>query len=640
MRNNFFQGNAAQKMAIRHYDGPAMVLAGPGSGKTFVIVQRLKYLIEEKSVDPSSILVITFTKAAAIEMQSRFLNITDSSYPEVNFGTFHSVFYQIIRWSDSHNKKMNIASESFKQKIVSDILNSFAENDRSLKDEIEMSEEIIKDLLSEISRIKNSGLTCDDCDKSYVFSKYFKSIFDRYSNMLKEFDKIDFDDMICNCLKLLQDDEDFLKKCRDRYKYILIDEYQDINKVQFQVIEKLLDHNKNLFVVGDDDQSIYGFRGSDPEIMLSFNECFKEYDPHIIKLEINYRCGKKIIENSVKLINENKNRYRKNVVASENNHDGKIIPLIYSSKEKESKAILHFLDYNKTILSDIAIICRTNSTCLHLAGILKEHGIPTNLDRVSKSFLEDEGVLLIYNYLCFAHLGSKREHFYKIMNKPLRYISRESALKEIISEADVLRYYNGNKSMTEAIKKFFKHINMISHMRSALALKYIRKEIGIDKIYPKSIDAMDKLCSLALEYKDVKSFLKKLEKDFKDLEDKNIKASNVKGDCVKLMTMHGSKGLEFKIVWLPGLNEGVIPSRGATTVAQTEEERRMLYVAMTRAKEALIMSYLSGTKENPMLPSRFLRPVKNLWNEKYGYSSPSKPSSGSSIISSNSTSSR
>ena len=639
MRNNLPKGNAAQLMAINHVDGPAMVLAGPGSGKTFVIVERLRCLIEEHKIEPSSILVITFTKAAALEMQYRFLKITDCSYPEVNFGTFHSCFYQIIRWANS-KRKIDIASENFKYKLISDILHSLSVSDNRIKAELELGDDIVRDVISEISRIKNSGLSAADCDKSFAFSSSFHLIIKKYSALMNEFNKIDFDDMILMCRDSLLNDGELLRKCREKYRFFLVDEYQDINKMQFDVLSLLCGDENNLFVVGDDDQSIYGFRGSDPGLMLGFNDFYaaKNIQPKIINLNINYRCGKRILDCSKLVIEQNTERFKKEIHADKKSIDGKILPLIYSSKEKECEALKRFLLANMDDLSEIAIICRTNAQCGQYAAFLKKNGIKTNLDDRKMAFYECEGVRILLSYLSFAYLGHKREDYLKIINKPLRFITRETATKETVSEGDVLRFYTGNLKMQRTASMFFKQINMISHLRPGLAVRYLRKDIGIDKLYQKDMDKLDELEKVAREYVDVKKLLKDLNALIDESFENKKKTSKKCERTVNIITMHGSKGLEYKAVWIPSINEGIIPSRSALTKKQIEEERRMLYVAMTRAKQALIMSYLAGTKENPMLPSRFLRPIKSLWEENY--SSPSKPSSGSSTSSSNSTSSR
>ena len=479
----------------------------------------------------------------------------------------------------------------------------------------------------------------DDCNSCFAFSKHFKEIFEKYKRALKEFEKIDFDDMILLCYELLCNDETLLDLCRKKFRFILIDEYQDINLMQYKVIELLIGKEKNLFIVGDDDQSIYGFRGSEPRFMLEFADSFKDDDPKTYNLNINYRCGSDILNSALLVIGENKERLLKDLKADGSNGTGCLVPLKFTTKENQYNSIKTFLLRQKDNLSNISIICRTNSECLSIAAMLKEEKIPTNLDECSKSFLESESVMVLINYLKFSSVEKRREFFYKIMNKPLRYISREAVPTEIVNEMAVKRFYKSNKRMLEEVNKLFSQINMISHMRPSLSVRYIRKEIGIDRAFPKEKEQLDEFEKLARNYEDTKSLLNEMEKRMGEkVDEKGAKKRN-NGNFVKLLTMHGSKGLEFDMVWIPDLNEGIIPSRGAATESQIEEERRMLYVAMTRAKQALMVSFVTGTKENAMLPSRFLRPIRSKWTLKYG-DQPSSPSSGRSTSSSNSTSSR
>jgi DNA helicase-2/ATP-dependent DNA helicase PcrA len=315
--------NAAQQQAVMHAKGPAMVLAGPGSGKTTVITERLRYLIEQKAVDPASILVITFTKASAIEMQIRFLKLSDNSYPQVLFGTFHSVFYQIIRDSISNkNTGLLIADIKFQTEIIRDILSELKAHGKITRQEYDEGCENIPDILSEISRIKNLDIDPEQAGMSIPLAGVFPDIFTSYGKKLREFGRIDFDDMIVRCLNLLTQNASILKKWQQRFRFILIDEYQDINPVQSKIVDLLLGEEKNLFAVGDDDQSIYGFRGSDPAIMLAFNEKFASCGGRVINLDINYRSGSEILNASKLVIAENKKRLDKNLAAFEGNKKG------------------------------------------------------------------------------------------------------------------------------------------------------------------------------------------------------------------------------------------------------------------------------------------------------------------------------
>lgn len=640
-QSNDISGNATQIMAITHREGPAIVLAGPGSGKTFVIVQRVRYLIEQAKVEPSSILVITFTKAAAIEMQYRFMKLTDSSYPDVSFGTFHSVFYQIIKSSRScRNSKIEIATSKFKTEIISDILSGLCKKGIINNDDYDTSLDMIPDILSEISRIKNTGDDFKDLSSNLRIRHCFKDVFDAYNRRLREFGKIDFDDMIARCYELLSSDNELLKVWQKKFSYFLIDEYQDINMMQYRVVRLLSAHTENLFAVGDDDQSIYGFRGSDPGIMLSFKDSFSEGKAKMINLSANYRCGSTILDNALKVISQNTVRFDKRLTADASNGAGILAARRYETRQKQNEAIAFFLKKHMDELEDIAILFRTNSEAYSLANLLREQDIPTNLEGDRKDIFADKGVLLCLSYMSFAFEGHKRGDFLKLMNNPMRYISRDAVTREVVSERDISSFYNGNRARLKCVKTLFSQIRMIEHLRPSLSVRYIRKTVGIDSLCTESRQALDEFEKICSEFDSTGKLIEYCREKKQENEDKQKKTVRSSKGCVKLLTMHASKGLEFKIVWLPDLNEGIIPSRSATTKLQTEEERRMLYVAMTRAKQALIMSYVTGSRDNPMLPSRFLRPIRENWENAYNKvnQTSSEPSSGRSSGSSTSSS--
>jgi DNA helicase-2/ATP-dependent DNA helicase PcrA len=577
-------------------------------------------------------------------MQYRFMKITDSSYPEVSFGTFHSIYYQIIRNSNiCKNSNLTLVNGSFKYEMIRDILSLLKSQGKINSDEYQDSIESISDIISEISRIKNTGGNPADVSNSLVFKRYFYSIFELYKMRLAEFSKIDFDDMIIKCYEILSADRNILDFWREKFRFILIDEYQDINPMQYRVIKLLSEGRDNVFAVGDDDQSIYGFRGSDPGIMLDFPKSFGDKEVKVINLNINYRCCKRILDNSLMVIGDNKERFVKELNEGPGVGNGSVVARRYESRQKQYEQIALFLKKHEDELSNIAILFRTNSEAMALSTVLCSYGIPNNLEAGNGAIYENEAVKLCLDYLSFAYEGHKRSDFFKIMNHPVRYISRDSALKDLVTEREVSEYYRGNQERLKSVKELFRHLNMIEHLRPSLSVRYIRRTIGIDKLYPGSMDVLDEFEKEASNYENTIKMLMEIREraDFEKDRVKELRAKASRGNVVKLLTMHAAKGLEFDMVWLPDLNEGIIPSRNATTDKETEEERRMLYVAMTRAKKALIMSYITGTKENPMLPTRFIRPIKGLWDEIYNKTqTSSEPSSGRSTSSSNSASSR
>ncbi len=603
--------NSAQRSAIEHFEGPACVIAGPGSGKTFVIIQRILNLIR-KGVNPGSILTITFTKAAAIEMQQRFIKETDSMYPEVLFGTFHSIFYHIL-----DNKDCTILKECDKYKILGHILQGR-----------DYDSESIRLILSEISRLKNTGESPDNCDKSVPFYENFPSIYEEYCEILRDQLLIDFDDMVLLCKEYLYERPDIRRKWQERLSFIQIDEYQDINRMQFEVVRLLLNKKNNLFVVGDDDQAIYGFRGSDPKLMLTFNDYFS--DAKQILLDTNYRCAPCILDASKRVIEENNIRFKKDIKAGKKAGISVLKGAAYIDRNDEYTSIIKMICTMKErmSLSEIAIIVRTNTEATGIAKILTEAKIPCFYKEKLVALHEKPVIMDVLSYMAFAKDGQKRSDFLRIMNKPVRYISRQSLAGDVIIEKDLLFYYQkkGKLRMTAAIQKFFRDMSMLSKLNPRMSVHFIRTYIGYDKYLKQKyignektyqmhigeLDEFEKLCKNFKYYEDLLEYIE----DSKGAMESMRRNKCVNKSGVRIMTMHASKGLEFKAVFLPDLNEGIVPSRKSITIEEIEEERRMLYVAMTRAKEELYLGYVKGTKENPMRMSGFLRPVRHLFDEK------------------------
>ena len=626
------KGNKEQIEAITHINGPAMVLAGPGSGKTYVIVQRLKYMITRAHINPANILVITFTKAAALEMQNRFLKETDGKYQNVAFGTFHSVFYQILCRSKpgfrprllTSTDKYTLLDKSINKVLMlnAEVVNEYCIRER---EKVNFSQEDKRLILSEISRLKNEGSNLSNCIEEVPYRFLFKDIFREYTSYCKQIGRIDFDDMVLMCHNLLYRDAKILEKWQNLFKYVLIDEYQDINNLQEQIIRMLCDKSQNIFVVGDDDQSIYGFRGAKPAIMKEFKEYYE--DVHNITLKINYRCGQEIVENSLKLISENKNRFVKKIAAANADRAGEFSILKFESEQEEAKFLVDMIVYESmnTSLDKMAVLFRTNSEAQLLALRLSDNNIPFLFAGGFKSFYENKDISLILDYLRFVTNGQQRGTFLRIMNHPLRYIKRDS-LKEVVRFEDLYSLYAYDEDMRRGIKRLFDGFNLISRMKSEFAIRFILSEMGVREDVCKNKSSedvkifesnVDKMLEDAKQYPDIRKFLK-----FAD--DSNEKSKIVKNRCkgesdnndgtydkvaLRLMTMHSSKGLEFDVVFLPNLNEGVIPSRKSTEDEQIEEERRLLYVGMTRAKNKLYMSYVSGNGDDNRSPSRFLKPL-------------------------------
>lgn len=608
MINNEFNNslmllNNSQLEAIKHIRGPAQIIAGPGSGKTFTIIQRILYLINNCSVDPHQILVVTFSNKAAKEMYDRF-NKATCKYG-VHFGTFHSLGYQILK--ESFNFKSNKLLTDFdKRKILSIILknNGFYELD---------SFDSIDDILSIFSKCKNN--MNQDMQLVYNGNSYdLSSIFAEYLTLNVEQMNIDFDDMILMTLDKLRQNKNILSKYMNTFKYIMIDEFQDINLPQYELIKLFLNEDNNIFVVGDDDQSIYGFRGSDSSIMNQFLDDFINVKQ--IYMTDNFRSGKEIVSFASKVIQENKYRFLKSFYPV---REGGLVDIIsVDSRKNEEAKILNILkSFSEEELNDTAIIVRTNIEAKLFEGILINKNIKLRAKSKKKYNVVNSQIFDDYlSFLKFIYEGRKREDFIKIMNKPNRYIRRDALLTNTVSYEDLLTYYKNNCTLSNEIRKIFKLYDLASNMSTSLAISIFRKSLGYDKYLESEFNNYDELIKLSdyieelfSEYRkgmNLNEFVKKLSKDTfssnVSKEDYRNTQSIEDYGGVHILTMHASKGLEFRNVILPDINEGVIPPKRIDSNL-IEEERRLLYVAITRAKEKLYI--ISNTERNRRI-SRFI----------------------------------
>ncbi len=462
-----------QQKAVCHKDGPLMVLAGPGAGKTFVITRRLKYLIDNCGIPPEEILVISFTKAAAEEMECRF-NALCGELSGVTFGTFHAVYFHILKKFYNLDRS-SIISEGEKRKYIRQAANGlkFAETD----------EETVSALLDVISGIKNAGLD----EKAYkagqtqLDAESFGLLYRSYHKLLKENRKLDFDDMVLRCRELFIERPDILDMWREQYKYILIDEFQDINPMQYTVIRMIAAPSDNICVVGDDDQSIYAFRGSDPEIMLNFK---KDYPAAmVVKLENNYRSGREIVECAGRLIGCNRKRFKKKIRAGRTVACA-VVKLSCADRNAEAEKICGLIKaaVNAGIShKEIALLFRTNAVAGYFAGRMTAAGIPFYIrDRAESMFDGNEG-RDIRAMLDFSKGKCSRENFLRFMNKPLRYISRAEAGNENIDLKELLNNSDPKKYMYGRLKRLIYDMEKLKNMHPFAAVNYIRKGMGYEQ---------------------------------------------------------------------------------------------------------------------------------------------------------------
>ncbi len=602
--------NDSQKKAIQHGEHPMLVIAGPGSGKTTVLTRRIQYLIEEYRVNPSQILVITFTKAAATEMQNRFNNIMGRR-TGVTFGTFHAVYFSILRAAYNYSID-NIIKEDNRQLI----LRQAVERSSMEPDDIN---EFIGNLAGEISRVKTEGVDINAYYSANCPEEEFRKIYRYYDRALKSARLIDFDDMLVYTYELLTQRNDILKGWQRRYQYILIDEFQDINKIQYDVIRLLAKPEDNLFIVGDDDQSIYGFRGSKPDIMLNFN---KDYpDAQKVLLDTNYRSTANIVEAAGRVIANNKVRYAKNI-NTVNEPGTKVEIAEFNDINEEYRRItdnIRALVKAGKSYRDFAVLFRTNSTAAPFVRKLVEQnipfvikdGVPNMFDHwIAKDFL---------TYMTIALGSRKRRDFIQIMNKPVRYIGRDYLSDEEISFDELEKYYEDKPWMIERIDKLNNDIIRMASMPPYAMINYIRRGVGYDdylKEYAEGhnidkqelFDMADEIMDSATECKSCAAWLEYIGEYTRSLKE-SVGKRRGDEDVVVLTTMHSSKGLEYDTVFIIDANEGITPHKKASFDTEIEEERRMFYVAMTRAKKKLYIYYSKERYNRKLEPSRFVQEI-------------------------------
>lgn len=573
-------------------DGPAMVLAGPGSGKTTVITHRIKNLIEKAEVRPENILVVTFTKAAAISMQKRFSTLMNGGKGQlVTFGTFHSVFYKILRKSRRY-EATEILSERQKTDYIREIIGRYGISSNDIS---ELSQNIIND----IGNIKGNMLNAQQYEPSCCKKEDFIKVYNAYNLELKKDGKMDFDDILRECYLLLCENHTILEQWRELYKYILIDEFQDINRIQMNIIELLASPLNNIFVVGDDDQSIYGFRGARPEIMIEFKDYYPEAE--LIVLDVNYRSTQSIINVAGRVIENNKNRLDKCAHA---NNDKDFQPDIrkFRNQVEELKFVVSKIkEYeNQGIsLSEMAILVRNNSQIQEISSFLKNRKIEAengkHRSNVYNGMVAKDILSYVRGALKFDGTYFNEDLIY-VLNKPQRYISRQVVLSVNMNISAVRRIYSKNN-----IDSFLFHIEMIRKLPPQAALSYIRKGAGyeeylrlyaIENNIPMSglLKQLEQLVQECSKFNTLEQWINSID-SAQNSEGQNFgKKSSGEGGAnnrINIMTMHGSKGLEFKAVFIVDANQGIIPTSKALRERDFEEERRLFYVAITRAIDYL-----------------------------------------------------
>ncbi len=611
----------SQTDAVRHREGPAMILAGPGSGKTTVITHRVMQMVSDPDIDPASILVITFSRAAAREMRERFLILSGRRRYPVTFGTFHAIFFQFLKNAYGYSAKQ-IVSGAEQTRFVREYI-------RRLRLETTDEEELVRSILTAVGRRKNSP------GDPYVSlppePEIFEGIFDAYGEFLRMNRRIDFDDMLILTKELLEGREDILNGWRDRFRYILIDEFQDINRIQYDIVRMLAFPRNNLFIVGDDDQSIYRFRGADPSIMLRFERDYPEAKR--ITLSTNYRSTPQIVHAAGNLIAHNRSRFLKDIRAEAASGSDPVIERFQTQSAQNAYVISSIEHIERDLgvpFSEIAVLFRTNAQPSLLMRQLAARNIPFYSKEHSPSLYDHWIAKDIRTYLLLAGGDRSRSSFIRIMNRPERDLSRESLPCDKVSfdaweqyyrcEGQYFRseeqYLRSEGRMIKNIRKLESDLALLSGMRPYAAVNYIRRAAGYDD-YLKECSAAERI-----PLEELTEIMEEIQEDARGFEtceawlahqemvlrewEKRSEEKKEPGSAVVLSTFHAAKGLEFDTVFLIDVDEGVIPDKKAVTPEAMEEERRLFYVGMTRAKRRLYILCSEKIKNKEKAPSRFL----------------------------------
>lgn len=608
--------NRGQDEAIKHGNGPCMVLAPPGSGKTLIVTERTRYLIEESGVRPDQILVITFTRYAAREMKERFERLTAGKNYPVTFGTFHSIFYGILKCAYGIGAN-NLMSEKESSVLLQEVLD---QTNIESTPEVEDEEELVRELLREVGMVKNGLCHLKDFHSKYLTQDEFAEVFRSYEHQKKELKKFDFDDMLVQCYALFRKKPEILQGWQKRFQYILIDEFQDINRVQYEVIRMLAAPRYNLFVVGDDDQSIYGFRGAKPELMLYMKQEFPSL--RTISLTVNYRSTEFITGAAARVILHNDTRFYKRVQSFRGRGQNVHVQEVLDEQEEAqyvTEEIQKKLDQGIKP-GEIAVLFRAAVQARMISEILSEHRIPFEMRDYVTNFYRHFIVKDMMAYLQLAAGKRDRSLFLTICNRPLRYLARNSMENRQVNFEDLRKFYCDKDWMLDIIDQFDVDVRMMKNMAPYAAIQYIRKKIGYDDFLKEYAEKhqiswkqlMDVMAELEERSKNFKSYDEweiHIAKYTQELEEQQAKARKIKGERenkVQLMTIHSAKGLEFEDVFVIHANEGEIPHQKAEKKDEIEEERRLFYVALTRVKNNLCISYITQKNGNSIKPSRFV----------------------------------
>ncbi|MGM7719652.1 UvrD-helicase domain-containing protein [Metabacillus sp. Hm71] len=618
--------DSEQRKAVTTIDGPLLILAGAGSGKTRVLTTRALYMMEEKSIDPKSMMLVTFTAKAAREMHERIKTNATKSAGQLNqlvIGTFHSIFYKMLlhhdreKWSGQHLLKWEWQKEAYLKQACREM-------------QIDEKDFPFDQALQQIGYWKNTMKSPQDITPNDDWEETVLKLYTYYEKQKLGRGQFDFDDMLVKCYDMLKGNPPLLKAYQNRFQYFLIDEFQDINPVQYHLIKLLSNHTNHLCGVGDDDQTIYSFRGSEPSFILNFKEEYPE--AMIITLSANYRSDHHIVSSANEVISKNKERLSKKMYAqAQSDH----LPVCFFPYDEEEEATMIVNDIKEKIAQganpdEFAILYRTHAGGRAVFERFVQSSIPFVIEKEQSSFYERK---MVRGALSYLRLSVDPDDTSAISDIIRALFLKQSTLNDVkalsilhdCSLVEALLHLNGLPAFQMAkLKKIIPRISMLKNERPAVALHIIEKELGFHDYVKKQGNegnAMDKgsddlhdLKVVIKKFSTVKEFL--AHADHMMLTQKALKGQKDATESgVQLMTIHRSKGLEFKHVYIIGAVDGSLPHDFALDAARKgnhqflEEERRLLYVAMTRAKDQLFISIPSYRRGRKAAASRFLKPL-------------------------------
>lgn len=628
--NNAVNLNESQVQGVTHKDGPLLLLATPGSGKTTVLNMRIAYLILEHNINPRNILNLTFSKMAAKDMENRFeMFFGDIIEEKVHFSTIHSFSYNIVRtFYQSEGLRYEILENRLenKSKILKEIFSIY---NKSI-----ITEDKLEELTNNISLIKNSMLSEGQiASKDYGITN-FHQIYKDYENYKENgvpgIRLLDFDDMLVEAYNILNNDKLLLKKYREKYKYISIDESQDTSLIQHKIIELISMPLGNIFMVGDDDQSIFGFRAADPKYLLDFKKTYK--DGKILKIQENFRSSQEIVNTANEFIKNNFNRYNKNMFT----RNGKYKNIPVNGFENEKNQVKFIIENIKKENEShtIAILYRNNNSAIDIVNILDKESISFYIKDTNNKFFNHWVVDDVLNFFRLSFNDTKIDIFERIYTKCSSYVSKNHIESIKFMDRKVSVFENLSSifepsdyriKTLDDIKNKFKKLNNLSPSQG---IRYIREDLKYEKNLERICDtlgySMDSVqsilnslemiadeCDTIVDFANRLSYLKKLMNE----SHKNTKSN------ITLSTIHSSKGLEFDSVYMIDLNDSIIPSYEAINSNNNdliEEERRLFYVGITRAKKNLYLNWVKEKGSKVYKKSLFINEIEKITNpDKY-----------------------